>query len=64
MRQIVKATIVEAQLRWRQKGCALKVWFDDGETAERYVGTADVAHKVATECLERGERYFWELAQD
>ena len=56
MRKILKATVVEAQLRWRQKGCALKVRFDDGATAEGYVGAVDDARKVAKECEARGER--------
>jgi hypothetical protein len=63
MRQIVKATVIDAQPRWRLEGYGVKVWFGDGRTAEGYVGALDDARKVSKECAARGERYFWEVAQ-
>ena len=61
MRQVVKATIIDAQRRWGVEGYGVKVQFHDGATVEEYVGTLEEdALTIAQESLERGERYFWE----
>jgi len=63
MRHILKASVIDAQPRWGLEGYGVKVAFQDGATADGYVGALDDAGKVAKECEARGERYFWEVVQ-
>lgn len=61
-REILAVTVVEGL--WGKQGYGILVEYEDGTSADVFVGTREAAHKAAREAVEIGEAYIQKHIED